>query len=102
MALKPNLPTSEGRALGTELARLCDGEARSRPEEPDRCRTCAFRAGTAPNGCVPTLMDALKCAMEGVPFYCHESPCGEPTRLCAGWRLMLFRERCTAPWEFSG
>lgn len=87
--VRPNLPTDEGRALGRELARLCDGEAAAHPDAPERCHDCAFRLGTPPNGCAPTLMDAMKCAIEGEPFLCHIDG-----KACAGWALMRFgRER---------
>jgi hypothetical protein len=97
-SMKPNLPTPEGRALGRELARLCDGEIGVGRD--DRCSTCAFRSGTVPNGCAPTLMDALKCMMERVPFYCHE----QEGKLCAGWREMLpgkGEPAVAVPWAFS-
>lgn len=49
-----------------------------------RCDDCAFTAGTLPNRCAPTLMDALKCVIEVVPFACHKgSAPGE--RTCGGW-----------------
>ena len=69
----PNLPTEDGAALGREMARLFDAEK----DAPERCHDCAFRLGTTPNQSAPTLMDALKCVMEGVPFNCHveEKPC---------------------------
>ena len=77
--LVPNLPSPQGRALGKELARLCDGEI-AKLDEDRRCGTCAFRLGTYPNGCVATLIDALGCALKRQPFMCHES-----NRPCAGW-----------------
>ena len=94
-----NRPSPEGRALGKELARLADAE----PSVFSylRCGTCAFRAGTVPNGCTATLLDAIKCAIEGVPFYCHEDKAGE--RPCAGW-IMLRGDGSVsgqAPWPFS-
>jgi len=89
----PNLPTHEGRLLGAELARLADvEEARLRerfPRHQHRCGDCAFRAGTDPNGCPETLMDAVKALVEGVPFYCHKGPDGEPKRLCAGYAILV-------------
>lgn len=94
--MRPNRATEEGRALGREMARLCDAELAGK--EDDRCRTCAFRSGDhIANGSPETLMTALKCAMEGEPFWCHEHD-----RPCAGWRAMRFSkgQRVKAPWEF--
>jgi hypothetical protein len=94
----PNRATPEGRELGGHMARLCDVELRGRPDR--RCATCAFRAGDhLANGSPETLMDALKCALEGAPFYCHEAD-----RPCAGWLAMYSRpaERVRAPWELVG
>jgi hypothetical protein len=93
-AAVPNLPTPEGRALGVELARLADAQEpvhRERfPNMRPRCHDCAFRAGTLPNGCVETLMDAVKALAEAKPFYCHHGfSDGEPTRLCAGYALLV-------------
>lgn len=91
----PNLPTPEGRALGAQLARLADvEEERQREQFPNakpRCADCAFRAGTLPNGCPETLMDAIKALAECVPFYCHHAfdNDGSPTRLCAGYALLI-------------
>jgi hypothetical protein len=91
----PNVPTPEGRLLGAELARLADIEEehlRERfPRAHRRCGECAFRAGTDPNGCVETLMDAVKAIVEGVPFYCHKkfAPDGSPELLCAGFALLV-------------
>lgn len=72
-----NRPTFEGFELGYHLARFFE----QAPQIAERCFTCAFRQGTDPNGCPPTVMDAMKCVMEGVPFYCHE----RPTELCGGY-----------------
>jgi hypothetical protein len=108
-----NLPTPEGRALGVELARLVEGEVAGKDD--GRCATCAFRVGTDANGSPQTLMDAVKCAAERVPFYCHEAMSAEQdaawrrgedlpgnmTKLCAGWRAMLSPVAHVAPWPFS-
>jgi hypothetical protein len=91
----PNEPTPEGRELGAHFARWADeAEAEQRKQFPDmlpRCNECAFRAGTRPNGCPGTLMDALKCLMELTPFYCHKGVKDgeEPTRLCTGYMVLL-------------
>ena len=105
--LIPNRPTEEGRLLGKELARLTDKaelEAVAKfPNTTVRCRTCAFRLGTVPNGCPGTVMDALKCVMEGTQFNCHE----DTSLPCMGWiaaRYELCRSRqepMKTPWEFS-
>jgi hypothetical protein len=94
--LRPNAVTEEGRELGRHMARLCDGEFAGKPD--GRCRTCAFRAGDhLANGSPETLMTALKCALEGEPFWCHEHD-----RPCAGWRAMRSPkgERLQTPWDF--
>lgn len=103
-----NRRTADGTALGNELARLCDdAEPRARlkvPDIPPRCNSCAFRAGPhVANGSPETLMDALKCAMEGVEFKCHE-----PSRKdwpCAGWMMMMLSQEdsgpLSVPWPFS-
>lgn len=89
-----NLPDETGIALGVELARLADieesKELASFPDSPPRCDDCAFRAGMRPNGCSETLMDAIKCVAELIPFYCHKGVKGvKPAkRLCAGWGLL--------------
>lgn len=74
----------EGRALGEQMARMYDIAAKRLGDEADegeRCKTCAFRAGTVPNGCAQTQLDISKCVAEGIPFYCHQHQ-GE---LCHGW-----------------
>ena len=92
-ALTPNRPSPEGRAIGEQLARLTDkAEPIVRAQFPNhtpRCKSCAFTAGTFPNGCLPTVMDALKCVVDGTPFHCHQEfdDKGVPTDLCAGWAI---------------
>ena len=106
--LVPNLPTPEGRALGVELARLTDAaesEIRAtRSGHPERCGTCAFRAGTIPNGCPSTVMDAIKSLVEIRPFFCHEVRQGEERPLCVGWSMAIAGNDGTprvAPWPYS-
>lgn len=74
----------EGKALGEQMARLFDIAERRLGEEADpdeRCKTCAYRAGTVPNGCAQTQLDISKCTAEGIPFYCHQ----HQGQLCHGW-----------------
>lgn len=82
--LVPNRPTPEGRELGAEVARLADRalkDAVARFEEfPERCKSCAFRGGTVPNGCPPTLLTAIECCARREIFMCHEQD-----HLCVGW-----------------
>jgi hypothetical protein len=100
-----NVPTPEGRALGKEIARLTNSEAArlliAGKEVPYRCKTCAFRGGTFPNGCPETIMDATKCAIEGVPFLCHETH--RKGELCGGWSILRSANGCNAkaPWDFT-
>lgn len=109
-------PTPEGRVLGEQLARLTEVEmVKLRAKFPghlEPCGTCAFRRGTVPNGCPTTLMDAIKCAVEGDTFYCHEHRKGEPMQACTGWLIAYTAMRSkpdvlkrmgnlTAPWEYT-
>ncbi len=74
----------EGRVLGEQMARLYDlAEKRlgDRADPDERCKTCAFRAGTVPNGCAQTQLDISKCAADNIPFYCHQ----HRGQLCHGW-----------------
>lgn len=110
-----NRPTSAGRALGAQLARLTDvEEAKLRqryPNHKERCTSCAFRGGTFPNGCEITLMDAIKCVVEGKDFMCHEhfDARGHPTQICMGYMIALSSglsenpqmKEIVAPWEYS-
>ena len=88
--LSPNLPSPEGEALGAELARFAApkiAETKARfPDSIPPCSECAFVKGTAPNRCLSTVGDALKCVVELVPFNCHK---GDGSRLCAGWAAMM-------------
>lgn len=88
-----NVPTPEGRALGAQLARLFEAERPKTlarfPNAPEPCKSCAYRAGTFPNGCPETVIEALYCAVDGIPFYCHmDMKDGKPTKLCAGWATL--------------
>lgn len=94
--MRLNVATPEGRALGKELARLCDGAAAELGKD-GRCSTCAFRAGDhLANGSPETLMSAVKCIVERETFWCHEHE-----RPCAGWSLMRFPadEALPVPWD---
>lgn len=88
-----NVPTPEGRELGKHLARFFAIEQpkveAQFPGSTERCKSCAFREGTFPNGCPETVVDALNCTMSGQPFYCHVGlKDGRPTKLCAGWAVL--------------
>lgn len=103
--VKRNLPTPEGRDVGLNMARMTEpaiADLAAQGEADERCATCAFRAGTLPNGCAETVMDAIKCGMEGEPFYCHDKRRAGQT--CHGWfamRYALDGRRTTVPWKFS-
>jgi hypothetical protein len=77
--------------IGDVLARAADdGEPRVRlrsPEIPPRCTACAFTKGTPANNCLETVVDALGCTIEDVPFMCHQhfDDAGRPVDLCSGW-----------------
>lgn len=104
MALILNRPCSLGREVGSHLARFTEVEvARLRAEGksvPERCATCAFRAGTEPNGCLTTMADAFKALLEGDVFDCHEQP-----GPCAGWAILRRAshggEPVQMPWEYQ-
>lgn len=103
----------EGRAMGQQMVRLAEPwiGALARTGEPDeRCKSCAFRAGTVPNGCLQTQMDVLKAVIERTPFLCHQQDRkGLP---CHGWfaaQVAIHHNEKTkgpmpvktCPWEFS-
>lgn len=94
--MKRNTPSPEGRAIGVHLADHADAAevvwlAENR-FAPQRCRSCAFRSGTYPNGCLSTLIIAVECALTNDPFMCHEYPGWrdgrESTKVCAGHVLV--------------
>jgi hypothetical protein len=102
-----NKPSPEGYEVGKELARLCETQVEKYRglgmAAPRRCNTCAYRAGTYANGCLPTVADALKCALENVPFECHEHRKEDPAPVCAGWMVMKGKAgEVKAPWNFVG
>jgi hypothetical protein len=103
----------QGVAMGLQMARLADNACAKlelEGEKDERCQSCAFRAGTVPNGCVQTQMDVLKAVVEGVPFLCHQHDRkGNP---CHGWFSARWKLRqveklrgtplqVSCPWEFS-
>ena len=101
-----NRPTPEGREMGAHLARWAEDalpKLAAFGQADDRCKTCAFRAGTVPNGCPSTVMDALKAVMERTPFVCHEH--GRNGTACLGWVAMVVADKSPtaikAPWPFS-
>lgn len=103
--------SAEGINIGSSLARMADAGAASlaADDEPDtRCKTCAYRKGTVPNGCLQTQMDAMKATMEGQPFGCHHGKKGERRPTCHGWvaTRVFLRDRnlpmhTPVPWPFS-
>ena len=92
--VEENLPCETGRQAGAVLARAADRAEvemlKIFPDNHPRCNDCAFRAGTRPNGCPETILEATKCVVEGKPFYCHKGvKDGEPPKvLCAGAALL--------------
>lgn len=99
--------TPLGRELGEHIARLVQpgiDQLAAEGEPDERCQTCAFRAGTVPNGCVQTLADAMKAAMEGSrAFLCHQDKTLQTP--CHGWFAWRFlgadRPDIKVPWEYS-
>lgn len=101
-----NTPSPEGYELGEQLARFADdAEPRVRlkyPAFPVRCKSCAFRRGSKPNGMVATLMNALKCWLEkDTEFHCHEH--GREGTPCAGWAMLMLdgdADPVETPWDY--
>lgn len=106
--------TPQGKALGAQMVRITEPTIASlaaEGEADERCKSCAFRLGTVPNGCPQTQADALKCVIEGVPFNCHQAD--RAGQSCHGWfaaRVALRRAEqargtpmpvVSCPWEFS-
>ena len=109
MTLIRNRPTPEGKEAGAYIARFTDRaeiEVRKRfPNHAERCKSCAYRGGTVPNGCPDTVIDATKCAFEHRPFYCHErfNEDGTPQDLCAGWLIAstMIPDGLVAPFPYA-
>jgi hypothetical protein len=110
--LVPNRPTPEGIEAGKQVARLWRASVKDAWEKcpeamalvPDRCSSCAFREGTVPNGCPETVLDAIKCVIEGVPFMCHHNMVdGKATEVCRGWLVTqrADKEPGKAPWDWT-
>lgn len=98
MTKERNRPTDLGRKAGAHLARLCDNAEQSRMILQPRCTTCAFRAGSIPNGCEATVLDATKCMIEDIAFMCHE----RKGKACSGWLTMrMAKSKIKVPWPFS-
>lgn len=102
----------EGKRAGAHLVRIVEPWVQHLAEqgEPDeRCKSCAFRLGTVPNGCLQTQLDALKAVVEGVPFLCHQAD--RERSPCHGWFAgrVAMRDaeqrkgplQVSCPWEFS-
>ncbi|WP_155293297.1 hypothetical protein [Comamonas testosteroni] len=99
----------EGRAIGAQLVGLVEPVIKhleAHGDSDERCKSCAFRAGTVPNGCLQTMMDAVKAMSEQKPFYCHvERYADGSNKLCAGWLATQWgaadHEPVACSWEFS-
>lgn len=94
---RPSSKVAVRYEIGDVLARAADeGERRVRlrsPEIAPRCTGCAFVKGTPANNTLETVVDALGCTIEDVPFMCHQhfDDAGRPVDLCSGW---LFAREC--------
>lgn len=105
----------EGQKIGQMYGALADQECASlvlQGEDDERCKSCAFRPGTVPNGCIQTQLDAVKAVCEDVPFMCHQKldGKGQPSTICHGWfsvRRIVDRfetatgKKLVAPYDFS-
>lgn len=105
--------TPEGKALGVTMAKMADkGQSwlTAEGEADERCKSCAFRLGTVPNGCPQTQLDVYKAVVEKVPFGCHQAD--KKGDVCHGWfavtNLIRRMEKIkgplpiqSAPYEFS-
>lgn len=109
----PNRVSPEGRAAGFQLAMLTEpaiADLVREGEADDRCKSCAFRLGTVPNGCLQTQLDALKAVVEDKLFMCHQQD--RVGKVCHGWfaaRVAIDRAEiargskfaAACPWDFS-
>lgn len=95
----------EGVRAGKQMVRLIEPALTrlvAEGEADERCKTCAFREGTVPNGCIQTVADAMKAGLEDVPFLCHQG--NPPATICFGWYAMRVRLRgltMQCNWDFS-
>ena len=84
--MKKKLQGSLAQDIGENIARITEPAiamlaAIGLPDE--RCRACTFRAGSLSNGCLNTVLDAIKCVMEGHRIECRD---GRRTgETCHGW-----------------
>lgn len=110
---KPSRISAAGQELGAEILRLSEpaiARLVSEGEPDERCKSCAFRSGTVPAGCLQTQMDVLKAIIEDVPFLCHQADRkGWP---CHGWYASIVELKrkekllgplpvSSCPWPFS-
>ncbi len=104
-----NRVSLEGKMIGEQMARLCDIEVKKlirdgEWSEDERCKSCAFRAGTIPNGCVQTQMDTMKAILEHEAFFCH-SVDQVGSKVCAGWfasvQALKKAPKVVCPWDYS-
>ena len=97
--------TPEGRTVGFQTARLTEpavADLVDQGEPDERCKTCAGRYGTVPNGCLQTQGDFIKAVIEDVPFLCHQAD--RKGAICHAWyaaRHASGGKTGTVPWEFS-
>jgi len=97
--------TPEGLEMGKFIVRAtepCIEQLNQEGEPDERCKTCAFRLGTVPNGCLQTQLDALKAVLENVPFMCHQ----KKNNVCYGWYAARQAPAVKGkikkvPWKFS-
>jgi len=102
----------EGLALGAQIVKVTEpwiGHLEAQGEPDTRCKSCAFRPGTVPNGCLQTQMDVLKAVVEKVPFNCHQHD--REGQICHGWFAARVAMRhaeeskgpinIACPWDFS-
>ncbi len=81
---KLNRPTPEGIKTGSVIAGLVEAQVTAGSVDT-RCTSCAFRRGSYPNGCLPTVSTATECVVYEQTFYCHQTDRkGKP---CEGWRV---------------